>query len=95
MHATRILHARKLALHQWLTSRSVTFRVISCETLRQQAKAHRRSITAETTVILERALGGRAMREDEFFRRARELRKRTPVHLTEKDRKEAAGRGRA
>ena len=63
--------------------------------LREQAKAHRRSITAETTVILERALGGRAMREDELFRRADELRERTPVHLTEKDRKEATRRGRA
>ena len=61
--------------------------------LHQQAKVHRRPITAETTVILERAPGGRSMREDELFRRTSELRKKTPVHLTEKDRKEVAGRG--
>lgn len=65
------------------------------ERLRQQAKAHRRSITAETTVILERALGGRALREDELLRRAKALRERTPVYLTETGRKEAADWGRA
>ena len=65
------------------------------EMLRQQAKAHRRSIAGETTVILERALGGRALREDELLRRAKALRERTPVYLTEDERKGAAARGRA
>lgn len=65
------------------------------ERLREQAKAHRRSIAAETTVILERALGGRPAREDELFRRAEQLRERTPVYLGESERKEAVRQGRA
>lgn len=65
------------------------------ERLRQQAKAHRRSIAAETTVILERSLGGRALREDELLRRAEALRERTPVYLAETERKKAAAQGRA
>lgn len=63
--------------------------------LRAQAKAHRRSITAETMVILERALGGRPKREDELLKRAAELRERTPARLSEKERREAVRKGRA
>jgi plasmid stability protein len=63
--------------------------------LKAQARAHRRSIAAETTVILERALGERPIPEAELLQRARRLRERTSAYLTEEDRKEAVRRGRA
>lgn len=65
------------------------------EKLKAQADAHRRSIAGETTVILERALGERAVREEELHRRAERLRERTPVRLTEERRKSAVKRGRS
>lgn len=65
------------------------------EKLKAQAQAHRRSIAAETTVILERALGERSTPEDELLRRARRLRETTPAYLTEEDRREAVRQGRA
>jgi plasmid stability protein len=65
------------------------------EKLKAQARAHRRSIAAETTVILERALGERPTPKDDLLRRARRLRETTPAYLTEADRKEAVRRGRA
>ena len=64
------------------------------EKLKARAQAHHRSITGETTVILERALGERPQREDDLLRRARQLRERTPVYLREAERKKAAERGR-
>lgn len=63
--------------------------------LKVQAKAHRRSIAGETTVILERALGERAIREEELHRRAERLRDQTPVYLTEDERTAAVDEGRA
>lgn len=65
------------------------------EKLKQQARAHRRSIASETTVILERALGERATPEGELLRRAQRLRETTPAYLSEADRREAVRRGRA
>lgn len=65
------------------------------EKLKAQARAHRRSIATETTVILERALGERPIPEDELLRRARRLRERTPAYLTEDERREAVRHGRA
>lgn len=65
------------------------------EKLKSQAHANHRSIAAEVTVLLERALGERAMKEGDLRRRAQRLRGRTPSHLTEETRKEAIRRGRA
>jgi len=65
------------------------------EKLKSQAHANRRSIAAEVTVLLERALGERATNEEDLHRRARRLRDRTPSHLTEETRTEAVRRGRA
>lgn len=63
--------------------------------LKQRARAHRRSIASETTVILERALGERATPERELLQRAQRLRAATPAYLTEANRQEAVRRGRA
>lgn len=65
------------------------------ETLEARAHTNRRSIASEVTVLLERALGERATPEDELLRRAKQLRDRTPTHLTEEQRREAVRRGRA
>ena len=65
------------------------------EKLKSRAHANRRSIAAEVTVLLERALGERPMKEEELHRRAQRLRDRTPSHLTEETRKAAVRRGRA
>ena len=65
------------------------------EKLKTQAEAHRRSIAGETTVILERALGERAVQEEELHRRANRLRDRTPLFLTERDRSAAIDEGRS
>jgi len=65
------------------------------EKLKSQAHANRRSIAAEVTVLLERALGERAMKEVDLHRRAEDLRNRTPAHLSEETRQEAVRRGRA
>lgn len=63
--------------------------------LKKQAHAHRRSVAGETTVILERALGTRAVPERELLSRAKQLREETPIYLTEEDRKSAVRKGRA
>lgn len=65
------------------------------ERLKSQAHANRRSIAAEATVLLERALGERATPEEDLHRRARRLRERTPSYLSEEKRQEAVRRGRA
>jgi plasmid stability protein len=66
------------------------------EKLKTQAHANRRSIAAaEVTVLLERALGERAVKEVDLHRRAEDLRNRTPAHLSEETRQEAIRRGRA
>lgn len=51
------------------------------EDLKTSAAANRRSIVAEATILLERALGRRAVSEEELAERARRLRKRTPAYL--------------
>jgi plasmid stability protein len=65
------------------------------EKLKSQSHANRRSIAAEVTVLLERALGERVMKEEDLHRRAERLRERTPSHLSEETRREAVRRGRA
>ena len=64
------------------------------EKLKSQAHANRRSIAAEVTVLLERALGERATKEEDLHRRAQRLRDRTPSHLSEETRRDAVQRGR-
>lgn len=51
------------------------------EALKAAAAASRRSIAAEATVLLERALGHRPPSEAELRERACRLRERTPIHL--------------
>jgi plasmid stability protein len=65
------------------------------EKLKSQAHANRRSIAAEVTVLLERALGERATTEEDLHRRAERLRERTPAHLSEETRQKAVRDGRA
>ncbi len=65
------------------------------EKLKSQAHTNRRSIAAEVTVLLERALGERATKEEDLHRRAERLREQTPAHLSEETRQEAIRRGRA
>lgn len=65
------------------------------EKLKSQAHANRRSIAAEATVLLERALGERATAEEDLLRRAERLRGRTPTRLTEEKRRKALRQGRA
>ena len=65
------------------------------EKLKARAHSHHRSIAGETTVILERALGERAVPEEELFERASRLREDTSVYLIEEDRREAVRKGRS
>ncbi|MEX2399180.1 MAG: hypothetical protein WD423_00300 [Rhodothermales bacterium] len=65
------------------------------EKLKEQAHAHRRSIAAETTVILERALGERLTTEFDVFHRAARLRGDSRVYLTENELAEAVRHGRS
>lgn len=65
------------------------------EKLKSQAHANRRSIAAEVTVLLERALGERVIEEKELHRRAKQLRDRASSHLSEETRQKAVRRGRA
>lgn len=65
------------------------------EKLKSQAHTNHRSIASEVTVLLERALGERATTEDELLRRVKQLRDRTPTHLTEDQRREAVRSSRA
>ena len=65
------------------------------EELRRSAAAHRRSIIAEATVLLERALGRRAVAEDELAERARRLRARSSVGLKYDELRGAIEEGRA
>lgn len=51
------------------------------EALKASAAAHRRSIIAEATVLLERALGQRFVPEADVLARAQRLREQTPVRL--------------
>lgn len=65
------------------------------ERLKAQAHANRRSIAAEVTVLLERALGERTPTEEDLLRRAKRLRERTPSHLSEETRQKAVRESRA
>ena len=65
------------------------------EELRRTATAHRRSIIAEATVLLERALGRRALTEAELAERARHLRAQSPPSLTYDELRRAVEEGRA
>lgn len=65
------------------------------EKLKDQARAHRRSIAAETTVILERALGERSTTEFDLFHRAARLRGDSGVYLAENELEEAVRQGRS
>jgi hypothetical protein len=65
------------------------------EKIKSQARANRRLIASEVTVLLERALGERATSEEELLQRAERLRDRTPTRLTEEKRQKAVRRGRA
>ena len=65
------------------------------EELRRTATAHRRSIIAEATVLLERALGRRAVTEEEIAERARHLRAQSPPGLTYDELRRAVEEGRA
>lgn len=64
------------------------------EELTKSAKANRRSIVAEATVILERGLGRRRLTEEELAERARDLRERTPTFLRLEDLHKAIDSGR-
>lgn len=66
-----------------------------CEKLKSQTHANRRSIASEVTVLLERALGERATKEEDLHRRAGALRNRTPTYLSEETRQKATQRGRS
>jgi hypothetical protein len=59
------------------------------EKIKSQARANRRLIASEVTVLLERALGERATSEEELLQRAERLRDRTPTRLTEEKRQKA------
>jgi plasmid stability protein len=63
------------------------------EKLKSRAHANRRSIASEVTVLLERALGERTTSEEDLLDRAKRLRDRTPIRLTEEKRREALRRG--
>ena len=63
--------------------------------LKAAAAASRRSIAAEATVLLERALGRRPEHEAELQARARHLRERTPVRLDADVLRTAIEEGRA
>ncbi len=63
--------------------------------LKARARAHRRSIAGETTVILERALGERVISEDKLMSRAQRLREESSAYLTESERKEVVREGRS
>jgi len=65
------------------------------EKLKQQASAHHRSIAGEVTTIIERALGERSVQEEELFQRARQVRQRSTVYVTDEALREARERGRA
>lgn len=65
------------------------------EKLKAQASAHHRSIAGEVTVIIERALGERPVREEELFQRARRVRDRSSVYVTDEDIRTARNEGRA
>lgn len=65
------------------------------EKLKAQAQAHHRSIAGEVTVIIERALGERPVREEELFQRARQVRDRSSAYVTDEDIRAARNQGRA
>ena len=64
------------------------------QALKASASANRRSIAAQATVLLERALGHRLADEDELHDEAARLRARTSVRLTTDDILEAVEEGR-
>lgn len=64
------------------------------EALKASASENRRSIAAQATVLLERALGRRLADEDELHNEAARLRSRTSVRLTTDDILEAVAEGR-
>ena len=65
------------------------------DALREAAAAHRRSIIAEATILLERGLGRRARSEENLLAEAERLRARAGVHLTPELLSEALDEGRA
>ncbi|PIQ62261.1 MAG: hypothetical protein COV99_06595 [Bacteroidetes bacterium CG12_big_fil_rev_8_21_14_0_65_60_17] len=62
--------------------------------LKRSAAENRRSIAAQTTVILERALGHRAASEEDSFIRVQKIRERMPVYVRRKDLRSAIDEGR-
>ena len=65
------------------------------EELRRTATAHRRCITREATVLLEQALGRRAVTEEEIAKRGRKLRARSALSLRCGELRGALKEGRA
>lgn len=65
------------------------------EELRRAATTHRRSITREATVLLERALGRRAITEEELAERGRLLRAQSAPGLNDDELRGAIEEGRA
>jgi plasmid stability protein len=63
--------------------------------LKASAAASRRSIAAEATVMLERALGRRSVAEGELRERGQRLRDETPVLLDPATLRSAIDEGRA
>lgn len=63
--------------------------------LKRSAAENRRSIAAQATVILERALGRRSGGEVDVLARARALRERSDVRVTQDDIRAAREEGRA
>ena len=63
--------------------------------LKAAAAMSRRSIAAEATVLLERALGRRPINEEALHERARRLRAQTPVRLDPDTLRDSVEEGRA
>lgn len=63
--------------------------------LREAAAAHRRSIIAEATVLLERGLGRRSVSEADLLAEAERLRTQAATRLTPELLNEALREGRA
>lgn len=64
------------------------------EELKQRAAANRRSINSEIIVIIEEALGGRPFDPDAASRRARILREKLDLYITNDEIDQAKKEGR-
>jgi plasmid stability protein len=63
--------------------------------LKQSAAEHRRSMNSEVIACLERTLMSTRIDPEEFLKRARSLRERTPhLYVTEEDLRKAKNEGR-